>query len=66
MIKNIPQIFRNKLIKNPNINVLGVKNNNIWKWTNGTELNNMINYSIDVLKDRNVNKGDRVIYKGKN
>ena len=26
----------------------------------------MISYSIDVLKDRNVNKGDRVIYKGKN
>jgi len=66
MIKNIPQIFRRNLIKNPNINVLGVKKDNIWEWTNRTKLNNMINYSMDILKDRNVNKGDRVIYKGKN
>jgi len=66
MIKNIPTIFRKNLIKNPNAKVLGVKINNSWEWTDRTKLNNMISYSIDVLKDRNVNKGDRVIYKGKN
>tara|TARA_B100000902_G_scaffold399180_1_gene468836 strand:+ start:3419 stop:4900 length:1482 start_codon:yes stop_codon:yes gene_type:complete len=66
MIKNIPTIFRKNLIKNPNAKVLGVKINNSWDWTDRTRLNNMISYSIDVLKDRNVNKGDRVIYKGKN
>ena len=66
MIRNIPIIFRRNLIKNPNAKVLGVKKNNSWEWTNRNKLNNMISYSIDVLKDRNVNKGDRVVYKGKN
>jgi long-chain acyl-CoA synthetase len=66
MHRSIPHIFRKNLIKNPNMNMLGVKKGNKWEWTNREKLNNMINYSIVVLKDRNVNKGDRVIYKGKN
>ena len=29
-------------------------------------MNNMINFSIDKLKDNNIRNGDRVIYKGDN
>lgn len=63
---NIPKLFRYSLIKNSQLKILSSKKNNLWKCQDRKTLNNMINYSIDVLKDHKVRKGDRVVYKGKN
>ena len=63
MIANrIKQVLNN----NTSSRILGQKINNKWEWTNRKQLKNKINYCIDKLKDNNINKNDRVIYKGKN
>ena len=48
---NIPKLFRNSLIQNSQLKILSSKKNNLWKCQDRKTLNNMINYSIDVLKD---------------
>ena len=53
-------------LKNPNFEIIASKRNNIWKNTNREQLNNMINNCVFSLKDKNVTKGDRVVYKGGN
>jgi long-chain acyl-CoA synthetase len=53
-------------LKNPNFETISSKKNNIWENTSREKLNNMINNCILILKDKNVVKGDRVIYKGGN
>ena len=63
MIANrINQVLR----YNINSRILGKKINNKWEWVTRKQLNNNINYCIERLKDNNINKNDRVIYKGKN
>ena len=58
--------IKNVLGNNSGSRILGQKINNKWEWTNRKQLKNKINYCIDKLKDNNINKNDRVIYKGKN
>ena len=63
MIANrVKQVLRN----NSASNILGQKINNKWDWTTREQLNNKISFCINKLKDSNINKNDRVIYKGKN
>ena len=63
MIANrINQVLR----YNINSRIIGQKINNKWEWVTRKQLNNNINYCIERLKDNNINKNDRVIYKGKN
>ena len=58
--------FMRTLNRNGDHIILGQKRNGIWEETNRTELFEMINAGIRVLKDKGVEKGDRVVYKGKN
>ena len=63
MIANrIKQVLNNNIASK----ILGQKINNKWEWTTRKQLNNKINFCIEKLKDSNINKNDRVIYKGKN
>jgi len=63
---NLAKRFQNTIIKNDKKKILGVKKNNKWNWINREKMNNKINFALDKLKDNNINKGDRVIYKGDN
>ena len=58
--------FMRTLDRNGDHIILGQKRNGIWEETNRRELFEMINAGIRVLKDKGVEKGDRVVYKGKN
>jgi long-chain acyl-CoA synthetase len=66
MITNLAKSFQKGLIKNENKKILGIKENKKWKWIDKKKMNNMINYAIEQLKDHNIKKNDRVIYKGNN
>ena len=63
---NLAKSFQKTIIKNEKKKILGFKKDKKWKWIKRTKMNNMINYAIDVLKDNNVEKGDRIVYKGDN
>ena len=63
---NISKIFLNNALKNPNKKIIGEKLNNKWKWYTQNELNNKVIFCRERLLDCNINKSDRVIYKGKN
>jgi len=63
---NLAKRFQNTIIKNERMKILGVKKNKKWNWINRKKMNNKINFALDKLKDNNINKGDRVIYKGDN
>jgi long-chain acyl-CoA synthetase len=45
---------------------IAYKKNSEWKWISRSYLNNMINNSIQILKDNNIKEGDRVAYKAEN
>ena len=62
---NLASKFSQTLNKS-NFEIIASKRNNIWKNTNREQLNNMINNCVFSLKDKNVTKGDRVVYKGRN
>ena len=57
--------FMRTLDRNGDHIILGQKRNGNWEETNRRELFEMINAGIRVLKDKGVEKGDRVVYKGK-
>ena len=63
---NITSRFQSLLHCYPNREIIGYKKNNGWKWITREKLKNNILYCIDVLKNNNVHKTDRVVYKGKN
>jgi long-chain acyl-CoA synthetase len=63
---NLAKSFQKTIIRNERQKILGVKKNKKWNWINRKKMNNMINYAIENLKDYNITKGDRVIYKGDN
>lgn len=63
---NLVRRFQKSIIKNDSKVILGYKKGKNWNWVNRNQMNNMINFSIDKLKDNNIKKGDRVIYKGDN
>ena len=63
---NLVRRFQKSIVKNDSKVILGYKKGKNWNWINRNQMNNMINFSIDKLKDNNIKKGDRVIYKGDN
>ena len=63
MNKNIVNLFKNNL---SSTKAISFKNNNSWKSFSRLDINNLVNNSIQFLKDNNVQKGDRVAFKGKN
>ena len=65
-MNNISKIFLNNVIRNPDKKIIGEKINKKWKWYTQIELNNKVMYCRERLHDYNINKSDRVIYKGKN
>ena len=65
-MNNISKFFLNNVIKNPDKKIIGEKINNKWKWYTQNELNNKVIFCRERLLDCNINKSDRVIYKGKN
>ncbi|VVU94595.1 AMP-binding enzyme [seawater metagenome] len=66
MTKNLARLFYNSLEKNNLQSILSNKINNNWKYTNRDQLNNMINDCCFKLKEYNIQRGDRIAYKGKN
>ena len=57
------------IVKNLQINtknIISVKNNNKWIWKDSNYLIQSISYCRDFLKSENIEKGDRVAYKGSN
>jgi len=62
-MKNLAKLFKNSIT---DVKAIGYKKNKSWSWISRLELNNMINNNILVLKDHNIEKGDRIAYKGKN
>ena len=63
---NLAKTFQKTIIKNERKKILGIKKKKKWNWINRKKINNKINFAIEKLKDNNVGKGDRVIYKGDN
>ena len=63
---NLAKTFQKTIIKNERRKMLGVKKNKKWDWINRKKMNNKINFALEKLKDNNVCKGNRVIYKGDN
>ena len=66
MSKNIVKSFLKTIEKNPKFKVLKVKKDNQWKDIPRSKLFNNIQNCILQLKDRNIEKGDRIAYKGNN
>ena len=66
MSKNLSRIFLNTIDKNSSLEIIGSKINNKWSSTDRKQLLYMVNYCSEILKERGINKGDRVSYKGKN
>lgn len=64
--KNIVRNFLKTVEKNEHFNILKYKKNNKWENINRGELLNKINNCIYILNDKNIKKGDRIAYKGKN
>lgn len=63
---NISRQFLKSLEKNNN-DILGFKNiNGIWQHVNKTDLSYKINSCMEILKDNNIQKRDRIIYCGDN
>uniref|UniRef100_A0A6C0AVR6 AMP-dependent synthetase/ligase domain-containing protein n=1 Tax=viral metagenome TaxID=1070528 RepID=A0A6C0AVR6_9ZZZZ len=52
--------------KKPNKRVLGLKNNNNWYWMSNEHMIKNINDASNILTSLSVNKGDRIVYQGKN
>ena len=63
---NLVRKFNETLVKDKYLKILATKKNNEWQWTSRYDLNNMINNCIFKLKDYNISKGERIIYKGNN
>ena len=63
---NLTVLFNNILSKDINKSVIGFKDQNKWIWKSRKDLKINILNCIDVLKDRKVDKFDRIMYKGKN
>lgn len=61
-MKNISKEIINLILKNPSKKIFGYKKN----WYNGNYIYHKTNDCIFRLKEYNIQKGDRVIYKGKN
>tara|TARA_Y100001935_G_C17287358_1_gene501157 strand:- start:483 stop:1964 length:1482 start_codon:yes stop_codon:yes gene_type:complete len=58
--------FVETLERDSNRVILGQKVDGKWSDTTREQLHSMIQYGVRVLKDRGVEKGDRVAYKGRN
>tara|TARA_B100000524_G_scaffold339311_1_gene231483 strand:+ start:154 stop:1668 length:1515 start_codon:yes stop_codon:yes gene_type:complete len=66
IIMSIPNRLKSILFSNTNNRILSQKIDNSWNWVNRKDLTNKVNFCIDKLKDNNIQKNDRVLYKGKN
>lgn len=52
--------------KQANKKAIGIKENNSWKWISTNEIIKNVNSAKTLLANRNVSKGDRIAYQGKN
>ena len=66
MNNNLFKMFIKTVEKDSNLKILGIKNDTIWNLINRNNLLNKINQCNYILKHENIQKGDRIAYKGKN
>ena len=66
MRKNLSSLIIKTLQLNPNNPILGSKINNNWIWRDKKYILNSIHYCRDFLISENIQKGDRIAYKGAN
>lgn len=66
MNKSLSKLIVKTLESNSDLNIIGKKVNNEWKWINRKEIHNLILNCNISLDDLNIRKGDRVAYKGNN
>jgi len=62
-MQNLSKLFKNGI---NNKKAIGFKQDNQWAWISRLDINNMVNNNRLTLIQQNVQKGDRVAYKGKN
>ena len=66
MNKSLSKIIFKSLETNSDLNVIGKKINKEWKWTNKSDIRNLVINCKNMLDDYSIKKGDRVAYKGRN
>ena len=66
MRTNLSSLIIKTLQINPTSNAIGSKINNNWVWRDKRFILNSINYCREFLKSENIQKGDRLAYKGSN
>tara|TARA_B100000963_G_scaffold356782_1_gene377642 strand:+ start:836 stop:2311 length:1476 start_codon:yes stop_codon:yes gene_type:complete len=65
-MKTLSKILLGKIFLNPNFNFLTIKNQNFWKHYTYRELYSHICHTRKILENMNIEKGDRIAYKGDN
>jgi len=69
MKRNVPSLSKSiitKLMENRTANCIAIKENKIWNWKSKQQLLNGISNARDFLQEYNIDRGDRVAYKGDN
>ena len=65
-MRTLSSILVKNLQSNLNANVIGEKINGYWRWSSREKLLNNVFYCRELLKQENIQRGDRVAYKGDN
>ena len=65
-MRTLSSLLVKSLQSNLNANVIGKKINGSWSWTSRETLLNNVYYCRELLKQENIQRGDRVAYKGDN
>ena len=65
-MRTLSSLLVKSLQVNLNANVIGKKFNGSWRWSSRETLLNNVYYCRELLKQENIQRGDRVAYKGDN
>ena len=65
-MRTLSSLLVKSLQVNLNANVIGEKFNGSWRWSSRETLLNNVYYCRELLKQENIQRGDRVAYKGDN
>ena len=65
-MRTLSSLLVKSLQVNLNANVIGKKINGSWRWSSRETLLNNVYYCRELLKQENIQRGDRVAYKGDN
>ena len=65
-MRTLSSLLVKSLRVNLNANVIGEKFNGSWRWSSRETLLNNVYYCRELLKQENIQRGDRVAYKGDN